>query len=95
MPAVTRQGDGCTGHANFPPRASTGGSPNVYVNGIPLHRQGDPWAVHCNRNSCHDGVLGSGSSTVFANGQAVGRIGDPVSCGSAVAAGSANVFAGG
>jgi len=31
---------------------------------------------------------------VFAEGQAVGRIGDPVACGSSVAEGSANVYAG-
>lgn len=96
MPAVSRQGDGCTGHGNFPPRASTGGSSNVYVNGIPAHRQGDSWAVHCNPSpSCHAGSLASGSSTVYVNGRQLGRIGDPVDCGSAVAAGSPDVFAGG
>lgn len=60
MPAVTRQGDACTGHGAFPPRPST-----------------------------------AGSATVFANGMPLGRVGDPVACGSSVAAGSPNVFAGG
>ena len=32
MPAVTRKGDICTGHECFPPRSSTSGSPNVFVN---------------------------------------------------------------
>ena len=96
MPGVTRQGDSCTGHGLFPPRNSTGGSGNVLVNGIPAHRQGDGWAVHCDPNPiCHGGSLASGSGSVFANGLQLGRIGDPVDCGSSVAGGSSNVFAGG
>ena len=96
MPAVTRLGDACSGHGSFPPRPSTGASPDVYVNGIAAHRQGDGWAVHCNSVPvCHGSALAAGSSTVFANGLQLGRIGDPVACGSTVAAGSADVFAGG
>ena len=97
MPAVTRKGDTCTGHGCWPSRASTEGSPNVFINGIPAHRQGDGWAAH----TCpaipetHDSVLGAGSSSVFTNGKQLGRIGDPVACGSVVASGSENVFAGG
>ena len=95
MPAVTRLGDMCTGHGAFPPRPSTSGSSNVFVNGIPVHRKGDSWASHCNpKPSCHGGTLATGSSTVFANGKDIGRIGDPVDCGSSVATGSSNVFAG-
>lgn len=96
MPAVTRKGDGGTGHGTFWPRQSTQGSANVFCNGIAMHRVGDSWAVHCNSKPvCHSGQLSSGSSSVFVNGQSLGRVGDPVSCGSAVAAGSSNVFAGG
>lgn len=95
MPAVSRKGDTCTGHAGFPPRPSTAGSPNVFINGIAAHRQGDSWASHCNPNSCHGSVLANGSSTVFVNGKPLARIGDPVACGSTVATGSGNVFAGG
>jgi uncharacterized Zn-binding protein involved in type VI secretion len=40
-------------------------------------------------------VLASGSSSVFINGKEAGRVGDPVACGSSVATGSNNVFAGG
>lgn len=95
MPAVTRKGDSCTGHGDFPPRASTGGSGDVFANGIAVHRQGDGWAVHCNPTpSCHGSSLASGSSTVYANGAPLGRIGDPVACGSSVAGGSGDVFAG-
>lgn len=95
MPAVTRLGDPCTGHGGFPPRASTSAAGTVFVNGIPVHRVGDAWATHCCGSSCHSGSLSVGSATVFAEGQGVGRIGDPVDCGSAVAVGSGNVFCGG
>lgn len=96
MPSVTRQGDSCTGHGSFPPRNSTSGSGDVFVNGIPAHRQGDGWSVHCNPTpSCHGSSLAAGSGTVYANGKQLGRVGDPVACGSSVASGSSNVYAGG
>ena len=100
MPAVTRLGDQCTGHGCFPPRASTQGSPDVFVNGIAVHRQGDAWAVHSCKTGCktcapHGGALAQGSATVYVNGLPVGRIGDPIDCGSSVMEGSNNVFAGG
>ena len=94
MSAVTRQGDKCSGHGAFPPRPSTAGSGNVFCNGVPVHRRGDPWEQHCDSVSCHGGTLSAGSGTVFVNGKAIGRTGDPVSCGSTVAEGSDNVFAG-
>ena len=46
MPPVTRLGDNCTGHGSFPPRPSSGASPDVFVNGIAVHREGDSWAPH-------------------------------------------------
>ncbi len=100
MPPVTRKGDTCTGHECFPPRNSTSGSNNVFVNDIPAHRQGDSWAVHtCTHpevpHGSHAGSLSSGSGTVYVNGRQLGRIGDPVSCGSSVATGSWNVYVGG
>jgi uncharacterized Zn-binding protein involved in type VI secretion len=96
MPAVTRRGNACTGHGCWPPRPSTGGSPDVFANGIAVHRQGDAWAAHTCPEipQTHASVLASGSTTVFANGRQLGRIGDPVACGSSVAAGSPDVFAG-
>lgn len=96
MPPVTRLGDVCTGHASWPPRPNTSASPNVFVNSIAVHRKGDSWAVHCNHQPvCHASVLASGSGTVFTNNIDTARIGDPVACGSSVAQGSPNVFAGG
>lgn len=72
------------------------GSPNVFVNGAPLHRQGD--------GQSHGGVQRECSATVFSNGKGVARVGDytegepppPVQHDDhAEATGSPNVFAGG
>ncbi|MHC3749329.1 PAAR domain-containing protein [Stutzerimonas stutzeri] len=97
MPAVSRRGDNCTGHGCWPARPSTEGSPNVFINGIAAHRQGDAWAAHTCPTipETHASALAAGSATVFANGKQLARIGDPVACGSSVAQGSPNVFAGG
>lgn len=94
MPAVTRLGDNCTGHGCFPARPSISASPDVFVNGIATHRQGDGWASHCCGIPSHGGSLASGSGSVYVNGRQLGRVGDPVDCGSTVAEGSGNVFAG-
>lgn len=91
MPAVCRFGDNCTGHPVCSPRPNDQGSPDHFVNGLPVHRQGDHWTVHC----LHDSALAAGSSTVFTNALQRGRVGDPVACGSSVAEGSPDVFAGG
>lgn len=74
-----------------------GGSSDVFVNGIAVHRQGDGWAAHTCPDipETHASVLASGSSTVYVNRKQIGRVGDPVACGSSVATGSSNVFAGG
>ena len=95
MPPVVRLGDVCTGHAPYPPRPNAEGSPDVFANGIPVHRVGDFWPPHCDPLSCHPGSAASGSGSVFANGIPVCRIGDAVNCGSMMAQGSPDVFAGG
>ena len=96
MPEVARQGDICTGHSCYPPRPNTSWSGNVFVNGRAVHRQNDGWTPHsCGDSPPHSSSLARGSSTVFVNNQGAGRIGDPIKCGSAIATGSPNVFAGG
>lgn len=94
MPAVSRKGDTCSGDGCFPPRASTSGSGDVFINGKPAHRQGDGWEVHSCGDSSHDSVCSGGSGSVFVNGKPLARVGDDISCGAAVAVGSSNVFAG-
>ena len=91
---VTRLGDVCTGHGCWPSRPSNSGSPNVFANQIPVHRQSDGWESHCCLLLCHGSTLSTGSGTVYANGLQVGRVTDPVACGSTVQTGSPNVFAG-
>lgn len=95
MPAISRNTDICTGHGCYPPRANIGGSSNVFVNGLGMHRKGDKWVSHCCGDSCHESTTAEGSSSVFVNGLPVGRVGDPIHCGSAIGRGSSNVFCGG
>jgi len=96
MPAVTRKGDMGSGHGCWPPRPSIEGSPDVFVNGIPVHRQGDAWGPHTCPSipETHSSVLAAGWPTVFANGRQIGYVGAPVACGSTVAEGSPDVFVG-
>lgn len=95
MPGVVRLGDSCTGHGCFPPRKNIQASDNVFVNGKGVHRVGDAWDLHCCGIPCHSGTAATGSSSVFVNSKPVCRIGDSVDCGSTMAQGSENVFAGG
>lgn len=96
MPAAARLGDICTGHGCWPPRENDQASGDVFVNDRGWHRKGDSWKPH----TCppipetHASVLASGSGTVFVNGKEAGRVGDQVACGSLVASGSSDVFAG-
>ena len=89
MPPVTLLGHVCTGHGCWPPRANVEGDAAFRINGKPVHCHGHAWAAH----TCpaipetHAGVLAAGSAHFRINGRAVGRIGDPVSCGSAAASG--------
>lgn len=88
MPAICLLGDSCTGHGAFPPRANAGSDPYLTVNGRTVHCVGHAWTSHCNDVPvCHGGSLAAGSAYYTVNGAPVGRVGDPVDCGSAVATG--------
>ena len=96
MPAVTRVGDADVAHCSGMVRAV--GSGNVFINGIPVSRQGDVNTGHLLPGSpcpSHAAPIASGSSTVKVNGKGIGRVGDAISGCTSVAAGSPNVFAGG
>ena len=96
MPAVTRIGDADVAHCSGMVRAQ--GSGNVFINNIPVSRQGDNNTGHkLPGTPCptHAAPIEVGSTTVFANGKGVGRVGDAISGCTSVAAGSPNVFAGG
>lgn len=105
MPQATRIGDGTTGTCNpgldCCPHGRAGtnatGSPDVFINGIAVHRLGDTGSCNCPHGGTYAST--SASQTVFANGQGITRIGDTTTCqgcgmaGSHVA-GSDNVFVG-
>ena len=96
MPAVTRKGDADVPHCSKMERNEH--SQNVYVNGIPVSRQGDNNTVHLLPGvpcPSHVAPITIGSTTVFINGKGCGRIGDAITGCTSVAEGSPNVFAGG
>ena len=106
MPAVTRDGDSTTGICNLGlpccPHSRSGTnsevSPDVFVNGLGVHRKSDTGPTHCPHSGTFQSV--GCSSTVFVNGRGVTRIGDSTVCivcgqpGNHVS-GSPNVFVGG
>jgi uncharacterized Zn-binding protein involved in type VI secretion len=96
MPAVTRIGDADIAHCSGMVRAQ--GSGNVFVNNIPVSRQGDVNTVHLLPGApcpAHSAPIATGSTTVFINNLGCGRVGDAISGCTSVAEGSSNVFAGG
>ena len=74
-------------------------STNVKVGGIGVSRAGDlntPHLLPCGFICCgHVAPITIGSTTVFANGKGIGRVGDALTGCTMVAEGSENVFAGG
>lgn len=84
---VHLKGMSCTGHGCFPPRASTEGEPRFTVKGKQVHLQGHAWGTHCCPPPCHGGNLAAGAPRFTVGGKQVGRVGDPVDCGSKVAEG--------
>ncbi|WP_137134816.1 PAAR domain-containing protein [Rhizobium sp. FKY42] len=98
MPPAHRKGDIGSGHGcHFPPTPATGGSSDVFTNGLHAMRVGDSYAAHaCTMGHAgpHARALMSGSASVFINGRPAGRIGDAIDCGGTAATGSSNVFIG-
>jgi uncharacterized Zn-binding protein involved in type VI secretion len=80
MPGVVRLGDISRGHGCWGARPNTSASSDTFANTKGVHRVDDSWATHC-CVSCHGGVAVQGSPNVFANGRAVVRQGDAISCG--------------
>lgn len=97
MPAVCRGDlvDKDLAHCSTPSRDECSG--DVFVNNIGVSRQGDNNDSHLLPGApcpSHTAPITTGSTTVFANGKGVGRIGDAITGCTAVATGSADVFAG-
>ena len=78
-------GDIGTDHDGFHPSAITAGSPNVFIDGIPVARVGDPLAPHDKpHNPAHPRKIASGSTTVFVNGKPLAITGGAVDCGGVI-----------
>jgi uncharacterized Zn-binding protein involved in type VI secretion len=74
------------------------GSPDVFCNGKPISRQTDVNTGHLLPGvpcPAHAAPITKGSGTVYVNGKGCGRVGDAITGCTAVAAGSADTFAGG
>lgn len=97
MPPVTLIGHSCTGHGCWPPRPSVEGDGRFTVSGRGVHCQGHTWAAHTCPSipETHASVLAAGSNRFSISGRPVGRIGDPVACGSTVAQGEPRFVVGG
>ena len=95
MPPVTRKGDNCTGHDACPPRPSIEGEPTVTVSGREMMRVGHGYDLHgCPAHAPHGAVLADGAPHASLTGKPIGRIDDPVSCGSKVMEGEPTVTIG-
>jgi uncharacterized Zn-binding protein involved in type VI secretion len=92
-------------HWNTPTtQTSDAGSSTVFVNGIGVVRDGDTMASHPDGDPCvaapvnHAPALSGFSGTVYANGKAMGRVGDVYNSDGhyshTISSGSSNVFAG-
>jgi uncharacterized Zn-binding protein involved in type VI secretion len=83
-----------TDHDGFHPTPIIAGSPDVFIDGIPAARVGDPLALHDKPNHPpHPRKIASGSSTVFVNGKPLAITGGAVDCGGVII-GSGTVIVG-
>jgi uncharacterized Zn-binding protein involved in type VI secretion len=95
MPAVTRFSDPDVTHCSGMTRL--GKSSDVFINGLGVSRQSDVNTTHLLPGApCppHSAPITTGSTTTFANGLGVGRVGDGISGCTAVAGGSPDTFDG-
>ncbi|QSR43228.1 type VI secretion system PAAR protein [Aeromonas dhakensis] len=91
---AAKVGDIGTDHDGFHPTAITAGSPDVFIDGIPAARVGDPLAPHDKPNNPpHPRTIASGSSTVLVNGKPLAITGGAVDCGGVII-GSGTVIVG-
>ena len=92
MKAV-KVGDIGTEHDGFHPTKVTAGSGDVFIDGVPAARVGDPLEPHDKpKNPPHGRVIATGSSTVFINGRPAGITGGAISCGGVtIGSGTVNI----
>ena len=98
MPKICRDADlGATGHGCTGVIGVIALQRDVFVNGRPMAKRGDPAKPHTIKvgKKCvgHGAVINAGSHSVFVKGIPVARVGDSFDRGSMIK-GSNNVFAG-
>src|ERR1700745_1082734 len=91
MPVIRKGVDLTCGHCYYPV-VFIQGSPDVFVNSIPVVRQGDPINTHCCGKTCHIGTAVGNHSGVYANNRAIQVRTNSVTCGDTSCNGSPNVF---
>jgi len=101
MPAVARGNSVdsvTTNHSCIGSTTTSGMSDDVIINGTGVHRKTDATVSHAYPPNppCapHAPVIAIGSTSVFANGLGVARVGDSYTASDVVATGSVDVFAG-
>lgn len=88
MGNAAKVGDIGTDHDGFPPTKILSGSPDVFIDGIPAARVGDPLEPHDKPNTPeHPRAIAEGSATVFVNGKPLAFTGKNVSCGGVIIGG--------
>lgn len=91
---VVLLGDLGADHAGFPPTPVIAGSPDVFIDGKPVARVGDPLAPHSKpKHPPHPRAIAGGSSTVLINGMPAAVTGGAITCGG-VTIGSGSVIIG-
>ncbi|MEZ6854808.1 type VI secretion system PAAR protein [Halodesulfovibrio aestuarii] len=92
MKAV-KVGDIGTEHDGFHPTKVTAGSGDVFIDGQPAGRVGDPLEPHDKpKHPKHGRTIATGSSTVFINGKPAALTGGKISCGGVtIGSGTVNI----
>ena len=95
--SMARVGDQTSGHGPYPPNVLGGpGAPSVMLNGVAAAVVGDGTVSPCvaPNSPVLTGTILAGSPTAMAEGKAIARIGDMLSCGCMITGGGASVGAG-
>lgn len=92
---AARLGDLGSPHGSYPPTPILGGSPDVFINGRPAARQGDPLVAHAApKRPPHPRQIAEGASSVLINGRPAARVSDAIDCGGKLSSGSTTVLIG-
>ncbi|WP_429123580.1 type VI secretion system PAAR protein [Aeromonas veronii] len=84
-PSIALLGDIGTGHDGFPPTPVIAASPDVFLDGKPVARQGDSLACHSATNTPpHPRSIAGGVNSVLVNGKPIAVTGTGVDCGGVI-----------